>query len=49
MFGRIKEEGICYGSGPHSAENMEINNRRRRCRSVYFHDPNGYFLELITA
>jgi len=48
MFGRSQEEGIPYGSGPHLADNMEINNRQGRGRGVYFRDPDGHLLELMT-
>lgn len=48
MFARIREEGIPYGSGPRSSEDMEIN-RRRGGRGVYFRDPDGHLLELLTA
>ena len=48
IFGRIREEGLSYGSGPRSADNMEIN-RRDGGRGVYFHDPDGHLLELLTA
>lgn len=48
IFGRIREEGIVYGSGPRSADNMEIN-RRRGGRGCYFRDPEGHLLEILTA
>jgi catechol 2,3-dioxygenase-like lactoylglutathione lyase family enzyme len=48
IFGRVKEEGIPYGSGPRSRTDMEIN-RRRGGRGVYFEDPNGHVLEILTA
>ena len=48
MFGRILEEAIPYGSGPRSSEDMEINHRRGG-RGVYFRDPDGHLLELLTA
>jgi catechol 2,3-dioxygenase-like lactoylglutathione lyase family enzyme len=47
IFGRIKEAGIPYGSGPFSQEDMRINERRGG-RGVYFKDPNGHVLELLT-
>jgi catechol 2,3-dioxygenase-like lactoylglutathione lyase family enzyme len=47
IFGRIKEAGIRYGSGPFSQEDMQINTRRGG-RGVYFKDPNGHVLELMT-
>lgn len=47
IFGRIKEAGIPYGSGPFSQEDMRINTRRGG-RGVYFKDPNRRVLELLT-
>ena len=47
IFGRIKEAGIPYGSGPFSQEDRQINTRRGG-RGVYFKDPNGHVLELLT-
>lgn len=48
IFERIREEGIPYGSGPGSLEDMQTNHRRGG-RGVYFRDPNGHVLELLTA
>lgn len=48
IFGRIQAEGIAYGSGPRSLEDMRINHRRGG-RGVYFRDPNGHVLEILTA
>jgi catechol 2,3-dioxygenase-like lactoylglutathione lyase family enzyme len=48
IFGRVKAEGIRYGSGPRSRTDMEINHRRGG-RGVYFEDPNGHVLEILTA
>ena len=47
IFDRIKEAGIAYGSGPFSQEDMRINTWRGG-RGVYFKDPNGHVLELLT-
>jgi len=47
IFGRIKEAGIPYGSGPFSQEDMQTNTWRGG-RGVYFKDPNGHLLELLT-
>ena len=47
IFGRIKGEGITYGSGPRSLEDMEINTRRGG-RGFYFRDLDGHVLELLT-
>jgi catechol 2,3-dioxygenase-like lactoylglutathione lyase family enzyme len=47
IFGRVKESGIPYGSGPFSQEDMQLNHRKGG-RGVYFKDPNGHVLELLT-
>lgn len=47
IFGRVKEAGIPYGSGPFSQDDMQINHRRGG-RGVYFRDLNGHILELLT-
>lgn len=48
IFDRVKAEGIAYGSGPRSRTDGEINQRRGG-RGVYFDDPNGHVLEIMTA
>ena len=48
IFGRIQEEGIPYGSEPDALRNMRLNHRAGG-RGVYFCDPNGHILELLTA
>ena len=47
IFGRVKEKGIPYGSGPSAQDDMQINTRRGG-RGFYFRDPNGHSLELLT-
>ncbi len=47
IFGRIVEAGLPYGSGPFSAEDGEINHWNGG-RGVYFRDPSGHLLELLT-
>lgn len=48
IFGRIQEAGIPYGSGPRALEDMGINHRGGG-RGIYFRDPNGHILELLTV
>jgi catechol 2,3-dioxygenase-like lactoylglutathione lyase family enzyme len=48
IFERVKREGIAYGSGPRSLDDMAINHRRGG-RGFYFRDPNGHVLEVLTA
>ncbi len=47
IFGRLKAAGLPYGSGPRSLEDGQLNTRRGG-RGVYFRDPNGHVLELLT-
>ncbi len=47
IFGRIKAEGITYGSGPRDLEDMKTNSRRGG-QGVYFLDLDGHILELLT-
>ncbi len=47
IFGRIVEAGLTYGSEPFSPENMKINGWNGG-RGVYFRDPSGHLLELLT-
>ena len=46
-FGRVKQAGLSYWAGPHKEGPGEIN-RHWGGRGVYFEDPNGHLLELIT-
>jgi catechol 2,3-dioxygenase-like lactoylglutathione lyase family enzyme len=48
IFGRVQSEGIPFGSGPFSPEDMKIN-RRGGGRGFYFRDPSGHLLEVLTA
>jgi len=48
IFDRVRAERITYGSGPRSAEDMQINHRHGG-RGFYFRDPNGHLLEVLTA
>ncbi|MGO8973550.1 MAG: hypothetical protein ACLQNV_08465 [Steroidobacteraceae bacterium] len=45
---RIKREKIAYGSAPWSLEDGKLNNWNGG-RGVYFSDPNGHVLELMTV
>jgi catechol 2,3-dioxygenase-like lactoylglutathione lyase family enzyme len=47
IFGRIVEAGLVYGSEPFDSENGKIN-RWNGGRGVYFRDPSGHLLELLT-
>ena len=47
IFARIQGEGVLYGSGPRALEDRQINARRGG-RGVYFRDPDGHVLELLT-
>ena len=48
IFGHIQAEGIPYGAEPHSRDDMKINHRGGG-RGVYFCDPSGHVLELLTV
>jgi|SRR3981189_2977028 catechol 2,3-dioxygenase-like lactoylglutathione lyase family enzyme len=48
IFERIKREGIPYGSGPFSSEDMRINHDSAG-RRFYFRDPSGHLLEVLTT
>ena len=48
IFARLKTEAIKYGSGPMTSEDMEINHNYGG-RGVYFRDPNGHLLEILTV
>jgi catechol 2,3-dioxygenase-like lactoylglutathione lyase family enzyme len=48
IFGRIKSESVRYGSEPNAPANGEIN-RRRGGRGLYFADPDGHLLEIMTT
>ena len=47
VFGRLKAEGVRYGSGPSSPEDGQINTRHGG-RGLYFRDPDGHLLEIMT-
>jgi catechol 2,3-dioxygenase-like lactoylglutathione lyase family enzyme len=48
IFSRIQAEGIPYGSEPYSRQDTKINHRGGG-RGVYFDDPDGHVLELLTV
>jgi len=48
IFTRLQAEQIPYGSGPGNAGDMAINHNYGG-RGVYFRDPNGHLLEMLTA
>ncbi len=47
IFGRIVEAELGYGSEPWNSENGEINHWNGG-RGIYFRDPSGHLLELLT-
>ena len=51
-FERIRASGISYGDGPSTATNMRGPGRSSGVHgptdSVYFHDPSGHILEILT-
>lgn len=48
IFDRIKTGNIKFGSTPNSQDDGKINNLYGG-RGVYFKDPNGHVLEIITT
>ena len=44
---RVQEAGISYGSEPRSLDNGQLNSRKGG-RGIYFRDPSGHVLELLT-
>jgi catechol 2,3-dioxygenase-like lactoylglutathione lyase family enzyme len=48
IFGRLKTEKVAYGSGPNSSTDGDINHRRGG-RGLYFSDPDGHLLEIMTV
>jgi catechol 2,3-dioxygenase-like lactoylglutathione lyase family enzyme len=48
IFGRLKGENVLYGSGPNAPANGEINTRRGG-RGLYFADPDGHLMEIMTT
>ena len=48
IFERVKLENISFGSGPRSSDDGKINNDYGG-RGVYFEDPNGHLLEILTV
>ena len=47
IFGRIQARGIDYWADPGKRQKGEINHHFGG-RGVYFEDPSGHFLEIIT-
>ena len=47
IWGHIKTAAIPFGSGPFTPDDGRLNNRLGG-RGVYFKDPNGHLLELLT-
>jgi catechol 2,3-dioxygenase-like lactoylglutathione lyase family enzyme len=49
IFGRIREAGLRYHANPHEPLRYGEINTERGGRSVYFPDPDGHLLEILTA
>ena len=47
IFGRIRERDLPYWADPGKSQPGQINHRKGG-RGVYFEDPNGHFLEILT-
>jgi len=48
ILSRVKARGLPYGSEPHSHTDGRINTRRGGS-GLYFEDPNGHLLEVMTV
>jgi catechol 2,3-dioxygenase-like lactoylglutathione lyase family enzyme len=48
IFDRIRAAGLTYGSDPGDPDNGKLNNWGGG-RGVYFKDPDGHLLELMTV
>lgn len=48
IFGRIKARGMQYWADPHRSQSGQINHHYGG-RGVYFEDPSGHLLEIITT
>lgn len=48
IFTRVQEAGIPFGRGPGNLEDGKLNSSNGG-RGVYFRDPNGHILELLTV
>lgn len=48
IFGRITERGLSYWADPHNTEAGQINHHDGG-RGVYWRDPDGHMLEIITV
>jgi len=48
IFGRIQKAKLPYGSAPWSLDDGKLNDWGGG-RGVYFRDPNGHVLELMTV
>jgi catechol 2,3-dioxygenase-like lactoylglutathione lyase family enzyme len=47
IFGRVREQGLSYWADPGQTKGNEINHHDGG-RGVYFKDPDGHLLEVIT-
>jgi catechol 2,3-dioxygenase-like lactoylglutathione lyase family enzyme len=47
IFNRLQEERLAYGSDPRNPDNGKLNNWNGG-RGLYFRDPSGHLLELLT-
>ena len=45
---RLTAEGVAYGSGPGTPTDGQINHRRGG-RGLYFSDPDGHLMEIMTV
>jgi catechol 2,3-dioxygenase-like lactoylglutathione lyase family enzyme len=49
IMGRIIEHGLAYYAEPHEPKHYGEINTSRNGRTVYFDDPDGHVMEVLTA
>ena len=47
-FGRIQDAGIAHFADPGCRQAGQIYHRSDGCRGVYFRDPDGHLMEILT-
>jgi catechol 2,3-dioxygenase-like lactoylglutathione lyase family enzyme len=48
VLGRVRERGLAYWADPQRTRRGEVA-RRDRGRAIYFEDPSGHWLEVLTT
>ena len=48
IFERIEEEGVPFGSGPYSVDDMKVGRPGQGGRTAYFRSPDRHIFEIMT-